>query len=146
MVDITFGNLGDVEPGDFRKEPINKSAVAIGPGLALRFDNTITPNTLRIAVAGDDGPFFVSDFIGAASTDVVVSAYAYGKIAMKANGAIQPFNDVVADAGGLVKAKVAEADSKVIGTYVGHFGEGTGTQTATAAAANDTVWILVNKK
>jgi hypothetical protein len=146
MVDTTFGNLGDVEPGDFRKEPMNKSAVAITGGQVLVRDTTITPNTVRVAVATDVSPFFVADFNGAAAGDLVVSAYSTGKVLVQAGGAIQPYDSVIAAAAGKVVAGGASADNLKIGTYVGHMGEGTGTQTPTAAANNDKIWVVLNKK
>ncbi len=143
MTDTTFGNLGDVEPGDFRKEPRNKAAVTIAGGKVLVRDNTVTPNVLKIATAADVGPFFVADFNGAASGDVTVSAYDKGKVLVEASGAIQPYQNVVADTSGKVKAATNETADKMVGAYVGHMGEGTGTQTPTAAANTDKIWVLL---
>jgi hypothetical protein len=141
MVDTTFGNLGDVEPGDFRKEPRNKAAVAITAGQVLVPDRTVTPNTLIVATAGSVGPFYIADFNGAASGDLTVSAYDDGKVLVQAGGAIQPYAYVVADTAGKVKQRAAETLDLVVGRYVGHMGEGTGTQVATAAALNDKIWV-----
>lgn len=146
MADLTFGNLGDVEPGDFRKEPANKAATAITAGQVLVRDNTVTPNVLRVAGSGDTAPFFVADFNGAASGDVTVSAYFYGKVLVQAGGAIQPYAKVIAGATGKVVTDAGGAENLIIGTYVGHMGEGTGTQTPTAAANNDKIWVIMNKK
>lgn len=146
MTDTTSGNLGDVEPGDFRKEPRNKAAVQITAGQVLVRDNTVTPNVLKVATAADVGPFFVADFLGAASGDVTVGAYDDGKVLVQAGGAIQPYQNVVADTSGKVKAATNETADKMIGVYVGHMGEGTGTQTSTAAANTDKIWVLLGQK
>jgi hypothetical protein len=147
LTDTTFGNLGDAEPGTFTdKEPRNKAAVAITGGQVLARDNTVTPNVLRVAVATDIAPFFVADFNGALSTDLTVSAYGNGKILVQAGGAIQPYQKVICAAAGKVVTDAGGAENLIVGTYVGHMGEGTGTQTATAAANNDKIWVILNKK
>lgn len=146
MADLTFGNLGDCEPGDFRKEPRAKAAVSITGGQVLVRDNTVTPNVLKVGSAADVGPFFVADFNGAASGDLTVSAYSTGKVLVQASGAIQPYQNVVADNTGKVKAATNETADKMVGQYIGHMGEGTGTVVPTAAANTDKIWIQLGVK
>ncbi len=64
-------------------------------------------------------------------------------IYVEANGTIQPQAEVVADTGGKVKARTSET-SGIVGTYDGHYGEGSGLgNVATAATAGEAVRIIL---
>lgn len=64
-------------------------------------------------------------------------------IYVEANGTIQPGAEVVADTGGKVKARSSET-SGIVGTYDGHYGEGSGLgNVSTAASAGEPVRIIL---
>jgi hypothetical protein len=147
MTDLTFEKVYGTpyDTQDIEKYPVAKPAVDIPKGAVLARDNTVTPNGWRIATAGDVGPFMVADFNGALAADLTVSAYDDGEILLKPTGAIQPGSYVIADTNGTVKADAGGAVGLRVGKYKGHPGENTGTQVATAAAANDFIYVDINK-
>lgn len=141
MADLTFPRLGDVDPGSPPTRSANKTAVSITAGQVLRPTNTVTPNALVVAGAADVGPFFVAAFDAASGDITVAVAEPDSVVTVKANAAIQPYSKVVADASGTVKAATNETFDKVVGFYIGHPGENTGTVVPTAAAQNDLIRI-----
>ena len=147
MTDLTFEKVYGTpyDTSDIEKIPVGKPAVIIPAGAVLCRDNSVTPNAWRIANSGDVGPFRIADFNGALAADITVSAYDDGMILVKPTGVIQPGSYVIADTNGTVKADAGGSANLRVGKYVCHPGEGTGTQLATAAAANDFIYVDLNE-
>lgn len=147
MADLTFEKVYGTpyDTDDIEKIPVGKPAVAIAAGAVLCRDNTVTPNIWRVAGSGDVGPFRVADFNGAKAADITVSAYDDGMILLHPTGSIQPGAYVIADTGGTVKADAGGSANLRVGKYICHPGEGTGTQLATAAAADDFIYVDINE-
>jgi hypothetical protein len=95
-----------------------------------------------LATAGDAGPFGVVPNlypVNADSDATMTIVRGNGcEVYVEANGAIKPHQRVVADTGGKVKAAAAEADTLIVGEYMGKEGEGRahGKPITDAAATN----------
>ena len=114
------------------------SAIPVGKLVKI----TESTGIAAIATAGDAGPFGVTPTLYPPSKDadsqVHIARGAGAEYYLESTGVIKPHQEVVADTGGKVKAKAAEADGLVVGEYMGKEGEGRslGSPITDAAATN----------
>jgi hypothetical protein len=122
------------------------SAVPIGKLIKI----TETTGIGAVATAGDAGPFAATPRLYPASLDsdpsfTIVRGNGC-EVYLETTGVLKQHQEVVADTGGKVKARAAEADGLVVGEYMGKEGEGRSHgKPITDAAATNIVCIRFKK-
>ena len=110
------------------------SGIAITAGDICNVDTGTTPDSLRTAATTGVGPFY-----GCVETAPVgsngVSVCYDGEFTTTANGAIEPNSVVISDTAiaGRVITRTAEASNRVVGVYLRHRGEKSGSANAPTA-------------
>jgi hypothetical protein len=117
---------------------VSGGATAIAYGRVV-FHNNGTGNWL-IATSGSTGRMGVIPKLAPVNvdgdTDIHVMTGKDAEIYVEASGAIKPGSWVVPDTGGKVKMRTSEAIQAIVGTYKGHYGEGSGLGNPPTDAAN----------
>ena len=119
------------------------TAIAITAGDIVNIDTGTSPDSLQTAATTGTGPFFGCVETAAVGTTGVSVCYD-GEFTTTANGAIEPNQVVVSDTAiaGRVIGRAAEASNRVVGIYLRHRGEKSGSSNApTAAAAGEKIVI-----
>ena len=119
------------------------SAIAITAGDICNSDAGTSPDSIRTAPTTGTGPFFGCVETAAVGTTGVSTCYD-GEFTCTANGVIEPNQVVVSDTAiaGRVIGRAAEASNRVVGVYLRHRGEKSGSSNApTASAAGEKIVI-----
>jgi hypothetical protein len=141
-----LGNLGEREGGTGTPGTTNMakaSAIAITAGDICNVDTGTSPDSLRTAATTGTGPFYGCVETAGVGTTGVSVCYD-GEFTTTAGGAIEPNSVVVSDTAtaGRVIGRAAEASNRVVGVYLRHRGEKSGSSNApTAAAAGEKIVI-----
>jgi len=130
---------------------VDSGKKATGGGSAIAVGKIVVCATVggnwALATAGSTGTMGIIPKLdpvnGDSDTTINVVHRALAEYYAEANGNITVNADVVADTGGKVKQRAAEADNCVVGKYMGHYGEGSlsGSGVPTNAIATDAVRI-----
>jgi hypothetical protein len=141
-----LGNLGEREGGTGTPGTTNMAkatGVAIAAGDIVNINTATSPDSLQTAATTGVGPFFGCVETAPVGTTGVSVCYD-GEFTTTANGAIEPNQVVVSDTAiaGRVIGRAAEASNRVVGIYLRHRGEKSGSSNApTAAAAGEKIVI-----
>lgn len=149
---VKLGDLRDSESLGARYQTTCGKATSGGSAIPAGRLVKITEATGlgALATAADTGPFgavaSVYPLNKDADAQMTIVRGLGCEIYLEANGVIKPHQEVVADTGGKVKAKAAEADGLVVGEYMGKEGEGRALgKPITDAAATNIVCIRFKK-
>ena len=141
-----LGNLGEREGGTGTPGTTNMakaSGIAITAGDICNVDTGTSPDSLRTAATTGTSPFYGCVETAGVGTTGVSVCYD-GEFTTTAGGAIEPNSVVVSDTAtaGRVIVRTAEASNRVVGVYLRHRGEKSGSSNApTAAAAGEKIVI-----
>ena len=141
-----LGNLGEREGGTGTPGTTNyakASAIVINAGDICNKDPGTTPDSMRTAPTTGTGPFWGCVETAGVGTTGVSLCYD-GEFTTTAGGAIEPNSVIISDTAtaGRVIARTAEASDRVVGIYLRHRGEKSGSSNApTAAAAGEKIVI-----
>ena len=150
---VYIGDLRDSETGlsakfetTCGKATTPSSAIPVGRLVKI----TESTGIGALATAGDAGPFAAIPRLYPVNQDsdpqaTIVRGLGL-EIYLESTSVIKPHQEVVADTGGKIKAKTAEADGLVVGEYMGKEGEGRSHgKPITDAAATNIVCIRFKK-
>ena len=141
-----LGNLGEREGGTGTPGTTNMakaSGVAITAGDIVNVNTATSPDSLQTAATTGTGPFYGCVETAAIGTTGVSVCYD-GEFTTTASAAIEPNQVVVSDTAvaGRVIGRAAEASNRVVGVYLRHRGEKSGSSNApTATAAGEKIVI-----
>jgi hypothetical protein len=147
VYNANLGILGQREGGVGRPGTINlpvASAVAVTAGDIVNIDTGTSPDSYRTAPISGVAPFWGCSEGKAAGEVKGISGCYDGEFTTTADGAIEVGAIVVTSAAtaGRVTARAAEAVNRVVGRYLFHHGEQSGTSNSpTAAAAGEKIII-----